>query len=92
MQQNFKSSKIPLLGSDSLQNFEQKTAEIPHFYFSLSCRIASVTSYLRENEAKYLQNADIHLAQIPDFGMGYIENHLAHWGQWWPVFCIFHAL
>ena len=41
--------------------------------FSLSCRIVSVTSYLRENEAENLQNGDIHLAQVPDFGMGYLE-------------------
>ena len=40
-----------------------------------------MTSYLRENEAKNLQNAGVHLAQIPDFGMGYLENHLAHSGQ-----------
>ena len=32
-------------------------------------RIASVTSYLCENEAENLQNGDFHLAQIPDFGM-----------------------
>ena len=37
-----------------------------------------MTSYLRENEAENLQNGDVHLAQIPDFGMGYLENHLAH--------------
>ena len=47
-------------------------------FFSMSCRIASVTSYLSENEAKNLQNGDIHLAQSPDFEMGYLENHLAH--------------
>ena len=40
-----------------------------------------MTSYLRENEAENLQNGDVHLAQIPDFGMGYLENHLAHWSQ-----------
>ena len=37
-----------------------------------------MTSYLSENEAKNLQNGDINLAQIPDFEMGYLENHLAH--------------
>ena len=37
-----------------------------------------MTSYLDENEAENLQNGDIHLAQIHDFGMGYLENHLAH--------------
>ena len=37
-----------------------------------------MTSYLHENEAQNLQNGDVHLAQIPDFGMGYPENHLAH--------------
>ena len=48
------------------------------FNFSLSCSIASVTSYLIENEAENLQNGDVHLAQIPDFEMEYLENHLAH--------------
>ena len=37
-----------------------------------------MTSYLCENEAENLQNSDVHLAQIPDFGMGNLENHLAH--------------
>ena len=37
-----------------------------------------MTSYLSQNEAKSLQNGDIHLAQIPDFDMEYLENHLAH--------------
>ena len=37
-----------------------------------------MTSYLSENEAKNLQNGDVYLAQIPDFEMGYLENHLAH--------------
>ena len=41
----------------------------------MSCSIASVTSYLSENEAKNLQNGDVRLAQIPDFEMGYLENH-----------------
>ena len=48
------------------------------FIFSLSCNIASVTSYLSENEAENLQNGDIHLVQIPDYEMEYLENHLAH--------------
>ena len=48
------------------------------FSFSMSCSIASVTSYLSENEAKNLQNGDVHIAQIPDFEMEYLENHLAH--------------
>ena len=49
---------------------------LPHF--SLSCNIVSVTSYLSENEAENLQNGDIHLVQIPDYEMEYLENHLAH--------------
>ena len=40
--------------------------------------IAAVTSYLSENEAENLQNGDVHIAQIPDFDMEYLENHLAH--------------
>ena len=36
-----------------------------------------MTSYLHENEAQNLQNGDVHLAQIPDFGMGCLDNHLA---------------
>ena len=46
--------------------------------FSMSCSIASVMSYLSENEAKNLQNGDVRIAQIPDFEMEYLENHLAH--------------
>ena len=64
---------------NSLQNFKQikqKTHEVLRFIFSMPCRIASVTSYLSENEAKNLQNGDIHIAQIPDFEMEYLENHL----------------
>ena len=37
-----------------------------------------MASYLSENEAKNLQNGDVDLDQIPDFEMGYLENHLAH--------------
>ena len=48
------------------------------FIFPMSCSIAPVTSYLSENEAKYLQNGDVHIAQIPDFEMEYLENHWAH--------------
>ena len=31
-----------------------------------------LTTHLCENEVEILQNGDIHLAQIPDFEMGYI--------------------
>ena len=54
---------------------EQKTAEILHFDVSLSCQIAPVMSYLCENETENLKSGDIHLAQFPDFGIGYLENH-----------------
>ena len=37
-----------------------------------------MTSYVSENEAKNLQNGDVHLAQISDFEIGYLVNHLAH--------------
>ena len=38
-----------------------------------------MTSYFSENaETENLQNDDVHLTQIPDFEMGYLENHLAH--------------
>ena len=37
-----------------------------------------MTSYLDENEAKNLQNSDVHLAQVPDSGKECLENHLAH--------------
>ena len=55
------------------------------FIFSISCSIASVTSYFIEKEVKNLQNGDVHIAQIPDYEMEYLENHLAHWGRWWLV-------
>ena len=61
-----------------ISNKSNKTHDVLHFIFIVSCRIASVTSYLSENEAKNLQNGDVHLAQIPDFEMGYLENHLVH--------------
>ena len=35
-----------------------------------------MTSYLSENEAKNLQNGDVHIAQIPDFEMEYLETIL----------------
>ena len=37
-----------------------------------------MTSYLSENEAKNLHNGNVDFAQITDFEMGYLENHLAH--------------
>ena len=40
-----------------------------------------MTSYLGENYAKKLQNGDVHLAQVLDFEVGYLENRLAHRGQ-----------
>ena len=50
-----KSDEIPLLSSNSLQNFKQIGHETPgilHFHFSMSCRIVSVASYLNGNKAK----------------------------------------
>ena len=44
----------------------------------MSCSIVAVTLYLSENEAENLQNGDVYIAQIPDFDMEYLENHLAH--------------
>ena len=32
-----------------------------------------MTLFFSENEAENLQNGDVHLAQIPDFEMGYLE-------------------
>ena len=60
-----KSSENSLLSSNSLQSFKQinrKTSETLQFNFLLSCSIASVTSYLSENEAENLQNGNVHLA------------------------------
>ena len=37
-----------------------------------------MTSYLRENEGENLENGDVHLAQVPDFELEYLENHLMH--------------
>ena len=49
-------------------------------------------SYFIEKGAKNLQNSDVHIAQIPDFEMEYLENHLAHWGRWWFVVLHFFTL
>ena len=51
-----------------------------------------MTSYFIEKEAKNLQNGDIHIAQIPDFEMEYLENHLRIEVGDGSLFCIFHAL
>ena len=58
----------------------------------MSCSIASVTSYLSENEAKNLQNGDVHIAQIPDFEMENISRTIGRIevGDG-SFFCIFHA-
>ena len=37
-----------------------------------------MTSYVSENETENLQNGDVHLTQIPNFEMEYLENYLAH--------------
>ena len=76
-----KSSEIHLFTSNSLQNFKQIKQRLMRyctFMFPMSCSIASVTSYLSENEAKNLQNGDVHIAQNPEFEMEYLENHWAH--------------
>ena len=33
-------------------------------------------SYLSKNETENLQNGKVHFAQIPEFEMEYLENHL----------------
>ena len=48
------------------------------FFQCLAGLRRSATSYLSENEAKNLQNGDVHLAQFPGFDMRYLENHLVH--------------
>ena len=46
-------------------------------------------SNLCENEPENLQNGDVYVAQIPDFGIGYLKNRRIHWGQWWLIFSAF---
>ena len=48
-----------------------------HFFILLQDCICDA-SYSRENEAKNLQNGGVHLTDIPDFGVGCLESHLAH--------------
>ena len=56
-------------------------------------RLLRYCIFISENEAKDIKNGYLHLAQIPDFGMGYLENCSAHWGQWWLVlFLLFFPL
>ena len=33
-----------------------------------------MTSYLIENEAENLKIGDVHLVQVPNFGIGYLED------------------
>ena len=49
-----------------------------------------MTSYLSENEAENPQNGDVHLTQIRDFEMGYLENHLALRSVMARFFFLFH--
>ena len=80
-QENLKSSDISLLSFKALKISNESNKRILRyctFILSFSCRIASVTSYLCENEAENLQNGDFHLAQISEFRMRYLENHLVH--------------
>ena len=52
-----------------------------------------MTSYLSENEAENLQNGAIHLAQIPDFEMDYLESQFgALRSVMARFFCNSHAL
>ena len=51
-----------------------------------------MTSHLSENEAENLQNGDVHLAQIPDFEMEYLEKIWRIEVGDGSFFCIFHAL
>ena len=80
-----------------MENFKQigqKTPQLLHFHFLMPCRIAFVTSYLSENEAENLQNGDVHLAQIPDVGMEYLEPFGAlrsvSDGLFFALFMLFH--
>ena len=77
----FEMKQNPLPSSNSLQSFKQikqKTSEILHFQFFIVLQYFVCDAYLIENEAENLQNGDVHLAQIPDFEMEYLENNLAH--------------
>ena len=56
------------------------------------CSIASVTSYLSGSEAKNLQNGDVHIAQIRDFEMKYLEIIWRIEVGDGSFFCIFRAL
>ena len=49
-----------------------------------------MTSYLSENKAENLQNGNVHLAQIPDFEIGYLENHLAVRARYSAFLTLFH--
>ena len=63
-----KSSETVLPSSNSLQNFKQIEQKTPEIFITLSffhcLGVASVRSYLSENDAKNLQNGNVHLAQI----------------------------
>ena len=90
-----KSCKIPLLSSNNLQNFnqiEQKISKILYYYFLLFCSIASVTSYLSENEAKNLKMATYilleFLALISDVSRTIWHIEVSDGS----FICIFHAL
>ena len=51
-----------------------------------------MTSYLSQNEAKNLQNSDVHIAQIPDLEMEYLRTIWRMEVGDGSFFRIFHAL
>ena len=51
-----------------------------------------MTSYLSENGAENLQNGDVHLAQIPEFGRNISRTIWRVEVSESSLFCIFHAL
>ena len=67
--------------SNSLQSFKQskqKTLEVFHFHFFIVLQHCVCDVIFKWNEAENLQNGDVHLTQIPDLELEYLENHLAH--------------
>ena len=70
---NLKKKSIVGIKSNKIK---QKDPEIFHFHFFIVLQVASVT-YFSENEAENLQE-NLHLAQISDYKVEYLENHLEH--------------
>ena len=75
-----------------MSTIEQQTAGILYFHVFKVLQDCVWDVIFMKNEAENLQNSEIHLAQVLDFLVGYLENHLAQRCQCMAHFCGFFCV